>query len=281
MFHIRSPEGHISSGPYPPCIDAAAAWARGRDPLVTLVTVHGPDQQARWSGWALLPQDLPEEARQAVLVARARADLRTISIPMQVVRCAPERRPSVALLDRDGTIIEDRHYLADPAGVMLLPGAAAGLRTMQSVGVRLVVVSNQSGVGRGRITPEQLDAVTGQFDTCLKEAGVTLAGIYICPHTEADQCDCRKPAPGLALRAARDLGLDLGSAVVVGDKAADLGLGNNLGVPTFLVLTGEGRTTLAESPVRPDYVVDDLAAAARICASPAGLILPSSLAELR
>jgi D-glycero-D-manno-heptose 1,7-bisphosphate phosphatase len=151
---------------------------------------------------------------------------------------------------------------------------------MQSVGVRLVVVSNQSGVGRGRITPEQLDAVTGQFDTCLKEAGVSLAGIYICPHTEADQCDCRKPAPGLALRAARDLGLDLGSAVVVGDKAADLGLGNNLGVPTFLVLTGEGRTTLAESPVRPDYVVEDLAAAARICASPAGLILPSSLAEM-
>jgi D-glycero-D-manno-heptose 1,7-bisphosphate phosphatase len=281
MFHIRSPEGHISSGPLPPSVEAAVAWARARDPLVTLLAEHGTDQHARWTGWALLPQDLPPAARQVVLDARTSAELRTAFVSSQVVRCAPHRRPGVALLDRDGTIIEDRHYLADPAGVALLPGTAAALRAMQAVGIRLVVVSNQSGVGRGRITPEQLDAVTGQFDTCLKEAGVSLAGIYICPHTDADRCDCRKPAPGLALRAARELELDLDTAVVVGDKAADLGLGVSLGVPTFLVLTGEGRTTLAESPIRPDYVVDDLAAAARICASSTGLILPSSLADLR
>lgn len=281
MIHIRSPEGHISSAPYPDHLVAAMAWVRGRDPVVTLVAEHGPDQRVHWSGWAILPSSLSSRDHTAVLEAQSPASLRDIGLPLRVVRCEPATRPTVAFLDRDGTIIEDRHYLADPDGVHLLSGAADGLQLMAAAGIRLVVVSNQSGVGRGRITPEQLDAVTGRFDTCLKATGVKLDGTYICPHTESDGCDCRKPAPGLALRAASELGLDLRRAVVVGDKAADVGLAKSLGVPSFLVLTGQGRQTMAEPGPQPDYVVDDLACAARICAATAGLIVPIPLSDLR
>jgi D-glycero-D-manno-heptose 1,7-bisphosphate phosphatase len=279
MPQIRSPEGQPTAS-YPPDVFAAAAWSRGRDPIVTLLAEHGPDQSPRWTGWAILPDTLSPADRASILAAATVDAVHAIGMPVHVVRCNPASRPAVAFLDRDGTIIEDRHYLADPQGVALLPAAAGALRAMASTGMRLVVISNQSGVGRGRISPEQLDAVTGQFDTSLKAAGVILDGIYICPHIETDRCNCRKPAPGLAHRAAAELGLDLARAVMVGDKPADLGLATRLGIPSFLVLTGDGATTLGSQEAKPDYVVDDLAGVARICASPTGLIVPSSLPGL-
>lgn len=183
-------------------------------------------------------------------------------------------RPAAALLDRDGTIIEDRHYLSDPDGVALLSGAAEGLRTLLSLGMRLVVVTNQSGVGTGRITEAQVAAVHERLRRMLREQGVALAGIYRCIHHPEAGCVCRKPADGLARQAESELGIDLKRVLVAGDKHSDLGLGRRLGAPTFLMLTGEGRTTLSSGGPPADYLVEDLRELARICAHPAGLGRP-------
>lgn len=278
---IRAPEGHLDFGPLPDAVFAAAAWSRGtgRSSEVTLV-VHGPDHHPRWTGWIIVPDGLPAEVHRQALAARTVEAFRPIAAQVRAVRCSADCRPRVILLDRDGTIIVDRHYLADPADIAFLPGAIDGLRRMASNGQQLVIVSNQSGIGRGRITRQQVDDVNGQIDTLLEEAGVKVEGIYICPHAPEDGCDCRKPATGMARRAEMERGLDLSSAVVVGDKASDVGLALQLGVPSFLVLTGEGAATLAAGECVPDYVVEDLAGVARICASSVGLVSPTSLPGL-
>lgn len=190
---------------------------------------------------------------------------------------APLPRIGAALLDRDGTIIEDRHYLGDPAGVALLPGAAEGMRHLSAAGVQLVVVTNQSGVGLSRITQAEVAAVHQRLRAVLLSEGIQLDGIYVCPHHPEAGCDCRKPADGLARQAATDLGLDLGGVIVAGDKDSDLGLGRRLGVPAFLVASGEGRQTLVSGSLPADYLVEDLAELARICTHPAGVARPRRL----
>ncbi len=186
-------------------------------------------------------------------------------------------RPQAALLDRDGTIIEDRHYLADPDGVVLLPGAAEGLRGLAELGLRLIIVTNQSGVASGRIAPAALDAIHRRLLDLLEGMGVSIAGIYACPHAPDSGCDCRKPGLGLARQAERELGLDLNRVLVVGDKPADIGLGRGLAAPTFLVTTGEGAITLESERAMADYAVDGLDEVARICGHPAGLAAATSL----
>jgi D-glycero-D-manno-heptose 1,7-bisphosphate phosphatase len=169
------------------------------------------------------------------------------------------------LLDRDGTINVERHYLSHPDQLELLPNAAAGLRRLQQLGLGLAVVTNQSGVGRGYFDLAAVDAVHARLRELLTAEGVALDGIYVCPHTAADGCGCRKPLPGMALRAARELGFDPARAFVIGDKAVDVDLGRAVGATTFLVTTGHGADTLAAGQAQPDYVVADLGeAAARI-----------------
>ena len=165
-------------------------------------------------------------------------------------------------LDRDGTIVEDRHFLADPAGVILCPRSGDGLRRLQQAGYRLVVVSNQSGVGRGLFNEDAVRAVNDRMATLLRDNGVTLAGIYWCPHAPEANCDCRKPRAGQVQRALAELGGDRTGAWVIGDRPADLDLGRGLGLPTILVRTGYGRETEAALPPPPSAVVDDLATAA-------------------
>lgn len=166
-----------------------------------------------------------------------------------------------AALDRDGTIIVEKNYLSDPAGVELLPGAAAGLRRLQAAGWGLVVVSNQSGIGRGYFTEADYEKVTARLVELLRAEGVALDGIYHCPHAPGAGCDCRKPLPGMLLRAARDLGFRPADCAVVGDKPADVELGRNAGAAlSVLVRTGYGATAPADC--HADLVVDDLAQAA-------------------
>lgn len=171
-------------------------------------------------------------------------------------------RPA-AFVDRDGTINVERHYLGSPAELELIPGAAAGLKDLQRQGFVLVVLTNQSGVARRYFTLDAVAAVHARLAEMLAAEGVTLDAVYLCPHGPADSCDCRKPKPGMALKAAADLGLDLGRSVMIGDKGVDLGLGRAIGARTILVRTGHG---LAEEPTaarHADFVADDLAAAAR------------------
>ena len=176
-------------------------------------------------------------------------------------------RPAI-LLDRDGTVIVEKSYLADPAGVELAPGAGAGLRRLAAAGFTLVVVSNQSGIARGFMTDADVAAVNARTAELLRAEGVEIAGWYHCPHGPEASCACRKPAPGLAHQAARDLGLDLRRSVVIGDKPSDIGLGDAVGAGGVLVLTGHGveaRTWAIDNrvPIAPDF-----AAAAALIGNP-------------
>lgn len=168
------------------------------------------------------------------------------------------------LLDRDGTINADRHYLATPDGVELLPNALAGLQRMKDLGLGLVVVSNQSGVSRGYIEPAALTAIHDRLRLLLAVGGVALAGIYFCPHVDADDCACRKPRPGLVWQAAAELGFDPGSTFVIGDKACDIDLGRAVGATTILVRTGYGSQVAPEVAGRAQHIVADLLQAAEM-----------------
>jgi D-glycero-D-manno-heptose 1,7-bisphosphate phosphatase len=138
-------------------------------------------------------------------------------------------------LDRDGTIVVDKHYLADADGLELLPNAAAGLRELQGLGGRLVVVTNQSGVGRGYFDEAALAAMNARLEELLAAEGVELAGIYACPHAPDAGCDCRKPATGLFTRAREDLGLELEGSFVVGDGESDVEAGARIGAMTIRI----------------------------------------------
>jgi histidinol-phosphate phosphatase family protein len=131
-------------------------------------------------------------------------------------------------IDRDGTLIHDVGYPRDPALVEPLPGVFEALRPLQA-GFALVIVSNQSGIGRGLITPAEARAVHDRVVDVFGRAGIGFAGAYYCPHVPGDGCACRKPAPGLLLDAARDLGLDLGGSILIGDKASDIAAGQAAG----------------------------------------------------
>lgn len=166
------------------------------------------------------------------------------------------------LLDRDGTIIVEREYLADPAGVELLPRSAEGLRKLQAAGFGLVVVTNQSGIGRGFFDEAALAAVHARLRELLSTENITLDGIYYCPHVVDAGCACRKPRTGLAKQAAHDLGFDAAQTIVVGDKAIDVELAEALGAMSILVRTGYGAATEQKGACRPNFIADDLGAAA-------------------
>ena len=129
-------------------------------------------------------------------------------------------RPAV-FLDRDGTLIEDRHYLRDPEGVHLLPGAAGAVRQLNAAGVAAVVVTNQSGIARGLLTEADYRATADRLDELLAREDARLDGAYHCPHLPeiSGPCECRKPAPLLYRRAAQDLDLDLARSWWVGDRS--------------------------------------------------------------
>nr|WP_246350995.1 HAD family hydrolase [Deinobacterium chartae] len=179
-------------------------------------------------------------------------------------------RPAV-FLDKDGTLIEDVPYNVDPRRIRLMRGALEGLSALQRAGYALVVVTNQSGVARGLFAEEALGAVEARLRELLACAGVSLEGFYACPHhpegrlsAYALECACRKPRPGLLLRAAEELGLDLAASWMVGDILHDVEAGRRAGCRALLLDTG-GETEWVPGPLRtPHAVADDLREAARI-----------------
>jgi D-glycero-D-manno-heptose 1,7-bisphosphate phosphatase len=171
----------------------------------------------------------------------------------------------VVILDRDGTIVIDRTYLADPAGLEFLPGAAEGLRSMHTQGYRLVVISNQSGVGRGLFSLETLQKMNSRLMEMVRASGAHLERIYFCPHRPEDLCSCRKPATKLMMDAASDLDFEPSGAVVIGDKDSDVEFGRRVGATTMLV--GSAATSGDARSGAPDYVVRDLREAASILQS--------------
>lgn len=176
-------------------------------------------------------------------------------------------RRRFVFVDRDGTINVESPgvYVLSVDDMRLLPGAADGLRRLRDRGLGVVVVSNQAPVARGWIGADDLDAINSRMLELLADDGVTVDGVYCCPHDDGDGCDCRKPEPGLLVRAARDLGFDPGDAFVVGDKDSDLEAGRRVGATTILVRTGQGASAEAGG-ARADAVAEDLRGAADIIA---------------
>lgn len=173
-------------------------------------------------------------------------------------------RPAI-FLDRDGTLIEEKEYLSRPEQVRVLPGVAEALRRLQQVGFACVVVTNQSGLGRGRFTEADLTAIHRELHQQLHQEGLALDGIYYCPHAPilADKTiiehQDRKPGPGMLHRAARDLQLDLALSWMVGDSISDALAGRNAGCRgSILVRTGH---PLSIDLVKDWLIVDDLLAA--------------------
>lgn len=174
------------------------------------------------------------------------------------------RAKPFVLLDRDGTIIKERHYLSDPQQVELLGGAAEGLRRMQTIGLGTIIVTNQSGIGRGFFDEMRLGEIHQRMQELLAAESVYLEDIYFCPHTPADNCSCRKPLPGLVEQASQKYGFNPQESFVIGDKPCDIELGQRVGAITFLVRTGYGAEVATSQTTAPDFVVDDLLQAAEI-----------------
>ncbi|MBM4430822.1 MAG: D-glycero-beta-D-manno-heptose 1,7-bisphosphate 7-phosphatase [Chloroflexi bacterium] len=170
----------------------------------------------------------------------------------------------LVILDRDGTINVEKHYLSDPDGMELLPNAAAGIRRMRDLGLKVVVVTNQSAIGRGYFDHDTLERIHNRLLTLLAAEGATVDGIYTCPHHPAEDCACRKPKPGLLEQAARDFQADLAQAFVIGDKAIDIESGRQVGATTLLVRSGYGAEVAAQGGAGANYVVADLAEAAAV-----------------
>lgn len=164
--------------------------------------------------------------------------------------------------DRDGTIIEDHHYIADPARVTLIPGATGALLRLREMGFALVIVTNQSGIGRGLYTLADYHRVAAEVERQLAGAGVVMDGTYFCPDGPGGDPDttCRKPSPVMYRRAAADLRLETAGSWYIGDKRSDVLPARALGGTGILVRTGHGARE--EGRVADGFhVVDDLSAA--------------------
>ena len=167
-------------------------------------------------------------------------------------------------LDRDGTLIEEKGYIYRPEEVRLLPKAVEAVSFLKSLGLKVVILTNQSGIGRGFYTEADYRKVMAYLFNLLGGRQAAVDASYFCPHAPWEGCPCRKPSPGMAERAAEELSLDLARSFVVGDKKSDMELARATGARGILVRTGYGAET--EKSVTPlwDAVADDLAEAAEI-----------------
>jgi len=167
-----------------------------------------------------------------------------------------EFRPSTAFLDRDGTLIRDTGYVGDPDDVELLPGAREAVRRLNEAAVPVVIVTNQSGIGRGYFDEAAFRAVQTRLEFLLADDGARIDGTFYCPHTPDDGCECRKPGLGLYSLAAVTLGVETSGGLYAGDRVRDVLPALSLGGVGMLV-AGEGGEY--DGPVTPGVVrVPDL-----------------------
>ncbi len=186
---------------------------------------------------------------------------------------APGATPAV-FVDRDGVINRlgpDGGYVTRWEHFEFLPGALEALAVLRERGCRVVVVTNQSCIGRGVARHEEVRAINRLMEEAVEAAGGHIEATYLCPHRPEDGCGCRKPKPGLFFLARDDLGIDLARSVVVGDHATDMAAASSIGAAAVLVRTGHGARTEAEGTVRPHVVVNDLREAAEWIVTHQGL----------
>jgi D-glycero-D-manno-heptose 1,7-bisphosphate phosphatase len=164
-----------------------------------------------------------------------------------------------AFIDRDGTIMEDADYCSHPRDVRIFPSVLEALRRLKSRGFKIIIITNQSGIGRGLFTLDQYRAVESEVSRQLGDGLVDAT--YYCPDTPGQHSDCRKPAPGMVVKATRDHQIDLARSFLIGDKEIDVECAHNAGVRAIRVRTGMQRDLTGS---KPDWVADDLPAAVEI-----------------
>lgn len=175
---------------------------------------------------------------------------------------------SAVFLDRDGTLIEERHYLSSITEISVLEGASEAITRLNNAGFAVVVATNQSAVGRGLLSLENLNSIHREIRYQLKTEGAQIDEIFFCPHhpTEATRtyrsnCTCRKPKPGMLEKAARQLTLDLRKSFMIGDTLSDIKTGHAAGCRSILVKTGKGRQEILrikDEPKPPDFIAENL-----------------------
>lgn len=178
---------------------------------------------------------------------------------------APRR---AVFLDRDGTICEEMGYLNHITRFRMYPFSAAAIRRLNDAGLPVVALTNQSGVARGFFPEELIERVHEKMTAELAAGGARVDGIYYCPHSSSDNCNCRKPQPGMLERAAREHNLAVEGSFLVSDRYADLEMLQMRGGRGILVLTGYGRGEYewnrSRWPAQPDFVAEDLSVAVDI-----------------
>ena len=167
-------------------------------------------------------------------------------------------------LDRDGTLNVNTGYVGDPNDVRLVPDAAQGVRMLGDAGFATVVVSNQSGIARGYFSASDADAVDARVRALLAAAGAAITAMYGCPHMPDGECDCRKPRPGMLLRAGAELHLDLRESWIVGDRLLDVQAGGAAGCRSVIVPGVPPHAPPEDfSTAPPEYFARDLVDAAQ------------------
>ncbi len=171
-------------------------------------------------------------------------------------------------LDRDGTINQEVDFLSSPDQLQLIPGSADAIREANTLGLKVIVVTNQSGIARGILTEERLSEIHHLLIHKLKEQNARIDAIYYCPHHPdaveskyKKDCDCRKPNTGMIRQAAKEFGINPATSFVIGDRMIDVQLGNNVGATSIIVLTGYGKQELEycrQNNVHIDYVAQNL-----------------------
>ena len=167
-------------------------------------------------------------------------------------------RPAI-FLDRDGTIIEDKDYLASVDNLEIFSFSERALQLFRDAGFLIIILTNQSGIGRGYFDEATMHSIHDALDRSL--SGL-IDGFYFCPHSPEDGCDCRKPSTGLIRNAASDHEIDLANSWMIGDKKSDIETGFRAGISTALVMTGYGESELSKLERMPDIVAQDLLDAA-------------------
>jgi lipopolysaccharide heptosyltransferase II len=189
-------------------------------------------------------------------------------LPEQVAEKASEflNRQKAIFLDRDGTLIQDKNFISKVEDVEFIPGSIKAVKIFKDMGYKVVIVSNQSGIGRGILTREIVDKINEYMLDQLKKDNLDIDGVYYCPHIPDDNCECRKPNLKMVNQASSRLNLNLKNSWAIGDKLSDVMLGQNMGGKGVLVLTGFGKRELQKikdkSNIKPDFVVENLLEAA-------------------